>query len=492
MTHGRRDPGRLVAWLRLPPIETYDTLVRLVHTRLGQFALFVVFALLMKLNARGMWIESHGAWLILTVAAAGVSFAGRWRHLALLACAAALLFRTPNWFDFSAVFATLRAENLAGSVAREHLRAGALMMGVALAVCAIHLARRFRHHPVGRRPILIQHVAYVTLLMLALSHWLTGIAQVILWSLVSVFSAYFSFLAYALVDQRHRTPAPWALQMASFNPFCWPTPVPMGKGAANWRSVEAGSPTELAVTQLKGLKLLAWALLLKGLLWVYRTVLYGELGIMPLEPAFEQFLRTGIVPARSILSVVVNFPEQLLTAAIWGHVFVATARLAGFRLLRSTWRPLSARTVAEFWNRYIYYFKEALASIYFYPIYLRFFKRHPRLRLAFATFMAAGVGNFFLHFIVERRTLAEQGLVEALNRMQTYAFYCGVLALGIIVSQLRAEKARSGGGWVRRQLIPSLGVAAFFCFLSFFDGPQRHVSLKHHFDFLIQTCGIRP
>lgn len=491
MPPARLDLENRLARLRLPPIETYDALVNLVRTYPGKFVLFCAFALLMKLSARGLWIDSHGSWLVLTVAAAGVSLAGRWRHLALLACTVALLVRTPNWFDFSAVFATLRTEQLAGSVSREHLRAAALMGGFGLIICALYCARRFRQHPVGRHPILLQHLIYCALVLLAASHWLSGTAQVVLWAIVAVFSAYFSFLAYALVDQRHRQPSPWALQLASFNPFCWPTTVPMGKGAANWQAVEASTSTDLAVTQLKGFKLLVWALVLKAVLWCYRVVLYGQLGITPLEPAFEQFLRTGIVPARGFLSVIVNFPEQLLSAAIWGHVFVATARLAGFRLLRNTWRPLSARTVAEFWNRYIFYFKEVLATIYFYPVYLRFFKRNPKLRLAFATFMAAGVGNFFLHFIIERRTMVEQGLVEALMRMQTYAFYCGVLSLGIIVSQLRSENMTRSGGWIRRQIIPSIGVACFFCFLSFFDGPQRHVSLVKHFEFLHQTLGVR-
>ena len=122
--------------------------------------------------------------------------------------------------------------------------------------------------------------------------------------------------------------------------------------------------------------------------------------------------------------MLLNFPDILLSAAIWGHVFVALARLAGFRLLRNTWRPLSSRTVAEFWNRYMYYFKETLVHFYFYPTFLTCFKRHPRLRLAFATFMAAGVGNLFLHLIVDRVPIVRYGLMEALMRMQTYAFYC--------------------------------------------------------------------
>ena len=55
-------------------------------------------------------------------------------------------------------------------------------------------------------------------------------------------------------------------------------------------------------------------------------------------------------------------------------------------------------------------------------------------------------------------------------------------------SQLRAR--RPGAGWLRGRFLPSLGVAAFFCFLSFFDIPEQRVPLAQHFDFLYQVFRI--
>jgi hypothetical protein len=176
--------------------------------------------------------------------------------------------------------------------------------------------------------------------------------------------------------------------------------------------------------------------------------------------------------------------------AIWGHAFVALARLAGFRLLRNTYRPLSSRTSAEFWNRFNFYFKEILVNVYFYPTYVRCLKRYPRLRIAFATFMAAGAGNFFFHFIWKNHEIAQFGLAEALARSQAYAFYCMVLTTGIVVSQLRARRPHASAGWLRAQFAPSLGVALFFCFLSVFDGPLRHATVAQHFDFLFHAFGM--
>jgi hypothetical protein len=294
-----------------------------------------------------------------------------------------------------------------------------------------------------------------------------------------------------LIDQRRREPAPILFHLATFHPFFGSTTVPMAKGAANWTSVEAGTEEALAVTQLKGLKLLAWAFFLTLVLRVYRKILYAKLGLTPLGLAFERFVTDGVSPGPlGALSIVANFFEQLLLMAVWGHIIVATARLAGYRLLRNTWRPLSSRNIAEFWNRYFYYFKEILVNVYFYPTYVRWFKRHPRLRVAFATFMAAGVGNLFFHFLLENYRVARDGFGEALGYMQTYAFYCLLLVGGIVISQLRARHPDPGAGWLRRQFLPALGVTLFYCFLSFFDGPQRHVALTDHFAFLFEVFGV--
>src|SRR3546814_6030707 len=83
--------------------------------------------------------------------------------------------------------------------------------------------------------------------------------------------------------------SPLLYHLANFHPFfALTTVVPMGKDAANWQKVEATSAEELAVTQLKALKLIAWAFCLKALLWLFRRVVYDRLGVVPLVDAFER------------------------------------------------------------------------------------------------------------------------------------------------------------------------------------------------------------
>lgn len=474
-----------------PLLEVQSLPLGFLATLPGRLTLFAVFAALMKLLSYQGWVSGQAAWLWLTVAAAIVSLAGQYRRHALLICGGVFLLHDLSWIDSGTVTTILRQEYLSSEISRRSVLWLALPVYFAAAVLIIEFTRRFRAFPVVRTPVLVQHVIYCCILVLVTSKLLQGIWLIAAWGLFAIYSTYFWYLAYALIDQKHRTPAPLTFQFATFNPFAWPTLVPMGKGAANWGGVEARNASELALTQFKGVKLLVWALFLSGVFAALRWSVYQQVGIPELKLAFDRFLEgKPFLPYLNLLSVVMNFPMRLLEIAIMGHIIISTARLAGFRLLRNTYRPLSARTVVEFWNRYVYYFKELLAHVYFYPTFVRCFRQHPRLRIAFATFMAAGVGNFFFHLTLQGNTIAKYGLLEALIRMQTYAFYCLILTLGIVVSQLRTRKSRGHAGWVRRHLLPALGVASFFCFVSFFDGPQRHVSLVRHIEFLLYSFGL--
>ena len=106
---------------------------------------------------------------------------------------------------------------------------------------------------------------------------------------------------------------------------------------------------------------------------------------------------------------------------VFGGVIIATARLAGFRLLRNTYRPLESTTLAEFWNRYYFYYKELLVDHFFYPTFVRCFRGHRRLRMFFATFVAACVGNLLFQFIRDIDSVGEMGLWRAVVGQQSHA-----------------------------------------------------------------------
>jgi len=165
--------------------------------------------------------------------------------------------------------------------------------------------------------------------------------------------------------------------------------------------------------------------------------------------------------------------------------------MAGFLALRNTCRPLASRSIAEFWNRYYYYFKELLVDCFFYPTFMRYFKGHRRWRLFAATFAAACFGNAFYHFFRDLGYIADSGFWKALAGFQAYIFYTAVLAVGIGISQLRERRVETTS-WIRGRLVPAFCVTGFFCILSVFDYDytDKRYPLQECFRFLAHLFNL--
>jgi hypothetical protein len=113
------------------------------------------------------------------------------------------------------------------------------------------------------------------------------------------------------------------------------------------------------------------------------------------------------------------------------HLTIGLLRIFGFNAPPATNKAFLSETFVNFWNRYYYYFKELMVEFFFYPTFFLFFKKNLKLRTAFATFMAAGVGNYYYHFL--SRTLYINSDRDAITTM----IYCILLASIISISQYR-------------------------------------------------------
>jgi hypothetical protein len=258
------------------------------------------------------------------------------------------------------------------------------------------------------------------------------------WDFLFIFKEYIWFLAFAIVDQRSKSTSPDIFQMGILKPFWGSSNVPYGKGAAFLRKHWSKTSEELLVTQIKGLKLLAWSVVLSILQYALIQLFSHRIGIPSVDSAISAVLSEKPFPTWAGWgAIVLDTTVAALSLAAGGHKIIGIARLAGFRLPRNTCRPMQSRTLAEFWNRYYFYFKELLVDFFYIPTFLGIFKQHPRLRHFFATFMAAGVGNAIYHFVRDIHFVKELGPLQAVESYAGYIFYCTVLAIGIGISQLR-------------------------------------------------------
>lgn len=451
--------GRLANFRLIPRLETYPAVVSFAETIAGKVVLLVLF------GAGLAYTNKH--WLALTLCLALVTFFPARRRLLVTVSTLIFMFIVP----WKAYQNPVYALSLIACV-------------VAFGALLFWFATLWPRSWYGRRAVLLFLCGFAILVVVAAYTPRGTRLNGFMWDVTEALSAYLWFICYSLLDRNAPGRDPVVLQLGTYHPFWGSSHTPFPKGAAYLRRIEARDSQQLAVIQLKGLKLLAWSTLITLFGILFNKCIYGYLKI----PAFSQALSLSVnrTPLPWYIcwgSLLAGFFGGIISLSAVGHQVIAGARMAGFNALRNTYRPLSSRTVAEFFNRYYFYFKELLVDVFFYPFFLRFFKKHRQLRLVGAIFAAAGFGNAFYHFGRDLTFIQQLGLGRALVGYQVYLFYCVLLASAISLSQLRHRKP-ARPGFIRGQLLPSFLVVLFFCLLDVFGSTERNYPLVEHLRFL--------
>ena len=468
------------SWLRafrlIPKLEAYPWVVAFAESVAGKVALLALFGLGLY-YATWLHYVYNPRWKAQICFLVVITALPKYRRIVLTV--GTLLWAFGIWWQWA-----------------EHPQI--IQAGISIVVCGaiFGLASRFRESPglgswFGRRLVATLLTGFALIVLLASYLPAGGSLRSASFSFLSVFAAYMWFLAYSLMDLSSKSRDPYALQAGAYHPIWGSSSTPFPKGSAYLRRIEAKNPEQLAVAQLKGLKLLGWSIVLDLFLtFAYIPFVHGYLMV----PFYEFVWHLSVTRAHfpwymGWASLISEFLERMIEFAIFGHRIIAVCRMAGFMALRNTYRPLSSRTLAEFWNRYYYYFKELLADCFFYPAFLKYFKKWGRWRLFAATFAAAGFGNAFFHFFRDVGYIEDLGFWHALVGFQSYIFYTIVLSTGIGISQMRPPKTEKLG-WIRGRLIPMVGVSGFFCLLRVFDYTYKRYPIQESFRFLAHLLNL--
>ena len=286
--------------------------------------------------------------------------------------------------------------------------------------------------------------------------------------------------------------------------YLWPvwggSSVPYGKGFDYLKSCEAKDDEALARAQLSAIKLFLLAALCglgQGLL---DGVVFGEDNVYrrALDGATLAVARTRDLMAtpeaqpvwKGWVSIYFELFRSVLAWGSKGHVVIGYLRLGGFYVFRNTYKPLLAETIVEFWNRYYYYFKELLVNFFFFPVFARYFKQSPRLRMAAAVFAAAFLGNLYYHVIGEA-TFMRGDWARLWQEFNPRLLYCFALALGIFISMQREQrrpKAALARVWPRRALA-IFGVWTFFAVIHLWAGKGPALTMQR-LKFLLGLFGL--
>jgi hypothetical protein len=355
----------------------------------------------------------------------------------------------------------------------------------------IYLSRRYHKFKLAHYPITISYIILIGLILTATYAHLFKFYSILLWSFISIYNHYFWFVGYSLIEAPHIKERNYLLDYGRYLPVWGFTTIPYGKGSITLKQVEAQSSQEFAITQLKGLKLAVWAFILFLFLQqVYN--LYDYYHIPELDGILEDYAN-GLIysPLRAWKYIWAIFFLALLQLTVMGHFFISTCRFCGFRLLRNTYKPLQSTTIAEYWNRYNYYFKELLAVFFFYPAYFRFFKNYTKIRLFFATFCAASLGNILVHFLSLTPIIFTQGLIAACRGFVPFIFYAFVLGISIGCSQLIHLSDKVQKNKFKLYVMSPCLVLFFYSILGIFNQQYQTQSIMINFKLLASLLNIK-
>jgi hypothetical protein len=466
-------------------IDEQQTVVTWAQTLPGKLALMVLAFLALTITLD--WKEA-----LFGVAAMAV-FANwpKWRSVILFVSTYAVAFLFPHSSIDDAIGGIAAIEGFA-DLSPVSLSYMALICFSFMSWGLMAYARHYKRSVLAQRPLLTLLAFEFVLCLLSYQGVTHGLPRLMLWSLLCVLTPYFWFLAYALVDQRSKDRSSDLFQLGIFHPL-WggPGSIPMGKGAAFLRKMLVKNPKEMAITQIKGVKLLLWADALLGLRMLLKWLCVDYLHIPTVSDAIDASIQHHAYSLdMQWASLIWSVTTYSLRVAISGHFMIGTARLAGFRLPRSTWRPLESRTLIEYFNRFSYYFKELLVDFFFLPTFFRVFKAYPRLRMFFATFMAAGVGNAIFHFTREIDLIESMGFSGALESYFSYAFYCLILATGIGISQVRANTGYKPSSSLLGRIQSFFVVWGFVTLLHVFSDESRNHTLLERVRYLLTMFSI--
>jgi len=318
----------------IPPIETFPRFVNFAQTPLGKCFVLIVFGLGFK-----SFVQDRRL-LFLIVGCLGLTTFWPKRQRPLLALSTIL-------------------------VSAFEMRSLSFLAVIALGLLLFWCARKWPHSMFARRPVAILLSGYSLALLAVCAIHKESPLYSPSWAAIGLVSGYIWFIAYALSDRNASLRNDLSLEAGTFHPFWGSTNTPYPKGAAYLRRIEASDSKQLAMCQLKGLKLLAWALLLAILQAQWMSIFHTRLHIPLSSDALAMSVRRNPYPWYVCWeSQLLVFFEYLLEISILGHKIIACCRMVGFNALRNTYRPLSSTTLIEFFNRFYYYFKELLVDFF--------------------------------------------------------------------------------------------------------------------------------
>ena len=233
---------------------------------------------------------------------------------------------------------------------------------------------------------------------------------------------------------------------------------------------------------LGGVKLLVIALVYLWLWdWGRRAAVdfFSGLGI-PVYQASTRALVRGFTrgeevgTASVLITTLLDLVRWMLLFGSVVHFKVGIWRICGYRIAPYYHRPWTATNLVVLWPRFAFHFREFLIRGFYYPVFFRFFRKRPQLRVLAAT-MAAAAGNLLFHVV--QRLYAKEASPENVWHVVGMWPYFVLLGAGIGLTQIwLMRKKRTRRAWtldrrVFNDIACAYATVQFFALIHIFARP---------------------
>jgi hypothetical protein len=177
------------------------------------------------------------------------------------------------------------------------------------------------------------------------------------------------------------------------------------------------------------------------------------------------------------------------------HFRVGSWRVLGYRVDPQYDRPWLATNFVSLWGRFAFHFREFLVRVFYYPVFLRWFRRRGALRIFVATMVATVIGNLVWGH-VPPKTITDLRWEALATILSTWPYFV-LLGLGISLTQVwLLRRPRTRKPWtLDRRLVLDLLCAYLtlqaFALIHIFIRPQPGGSLAEYVRLFLIGLGIR-
>ena len=198
----------------------------------------------------------------------------------------------------------------------------------------------------------------------------------------------------------------------------------------------------------------------------------------------------SLPPARSALASIISV---LVVAGVL-HFKVGVWRICGYQIEPSFNKPWLATNLMAFWTRFAFHYREFLVRVFYYPVFFRFLKRHPNLRMMLASMAAAALGNLIAHLVMSN-LLHDITLQDTGKSLFTWPYFV-LLGLGIGVSLIvmrqykRRRRPWTLDRWFAVDLLAAYVTIQYFALIHIFIRPSPDSSLEDLFMLFMRGFGV--